>query len=81
MSRNHFVGEQLALGRSIDEINKSLGQVAEGFYTSLVAKRLSENLNVDAPIIDATYNILYLGVSVSQVMEDLLLRIPTSEID
>ena len=81
LSRNHFVGEQLALGRSIDEINKSLGQVAEGFYTSLVAKRLSENLNVDAPIIDATYNILYRGVSLSQVMEELLLRIPTSEID
>ena len=81
LSRNHFVGEQLALGRSIDEINKSLGQVAEGFYTSLVAKRLSENLNVDTPIIDATYNILYRGVSLSQVMEELLLRIPTSEID
>ena len=32
LSRNHFVGEQLALVRSIDDINKSLGQVDEGFY-------------------------------------------------
>ena len=81
LSRNHFVGEQLAMGRSINEINKSLGQVAEGFYTSVAAKKLSDKLNVDAPIIDGTYNILHQGVPVSQVVEDLLLRIPTTEMD
>ena len=81
LSRNHFVGEQLALGRSINEINKSLGQVAEGFYTSVAAKKLSDQLNVDAPIINGTYNILHQGVPVSQVVQDLLLRMPTTEMD
>ena len=81
LSRNHFVGEQLAMGRSINEINKSLGQVAEGFYTSVAAKKLSDKLNVDAPIIDGTYNILHQGVPVSQVVQDLLLRMPTTEMD
>lgn len=81
LSRNHFVGEQLALGRSMDEINKSLGQVAEGFYTTAAAKKLSDKLNIDVPIIEGTYNILYQGVSVNQVMEDFLLRLPKREID
>ena len=49
-SRNRYVGEQLGLGRSLDEITAEMSSVAEGVKTAPTADALAERHGVDAPI-------------------------------
>jgi len=60
LSRNRTVGLKIAEGLSLKEITGSMNMVAEGVYTTMAAKKLSEKLGVDAPIINEVFSILYL---------------------
>jgi len=42
LSRNHFVGVELAKGRPIAEILESMHEVAEGVNTTLVAHSIAQ---------------------------------------
>ena len=57
LSRNRFVGEQLALGRSWPEIRASMDNVAEGVNATGAALRLAEQLDVEMPIAQTTYRV------------------------
>ncbi|XOB66366.1 NAD(P)H-dependent glycerol-3-phosphate dehydrogenase [Deferribacteres bacterium DY0037] len=61
LSRNRTVGLKIAEGMSMEEITGSMKMVAEGVYTTMAAKKLAEKLNVDVPIINEVFEILYLG--------------------
>jgi len=61
LSRNRQVGLKIAEGMTLEEITGSMKMVAEGVYTTMAAKKLSEKLGVDTPIIDEVFAILYLG--------------------
>jgi len=50
-SRNRLVGEQLGLGRSIDEITRDMHMVAEGVKSARVVLELGERYRVDLPIV------------------------------
>lgn len=71
-SRNASLGEQLAKGRSLDEILKERVSVTEGIPTTKVAYELSKANNIHAPIINAVYEILYNNKSVDLVIDNLL---------
>jgi len=73
-SRNRRVGEELARGRSLQEITSSMGTVAEGIPTTKSAYECARRLGVDTPIIDQVYALLYEGKAPLQAMEDLLGR-------
>ena len=59
LSRNHYVGCELAKGRSLSEISASMPHVAEGVATAAAAHQLARNQGLDLPIINLTYEILF----------------------
>jgi glycerol-3-phosphate dehydrogenase (NAD(P)+) len=73
-SRNRRVGEQLAKGRSLDEITASMGTVAEGIPTAKSAHECARKLGVETPIIEQVYSLLYEQKPSAQAMEELLGR-------
>jgi glycerol-3-phosphate dehydrogenase (NAD(P)+) len=49
-SRNRTVGEELAKGRTLEEIQKEMRMVAEGVKTAPAAMRMAERFGVELPI-------------------------------
>lgn len=79
LSRNHFVGEQLAQGRSWTEIRESMDNVAEGVNATQAALKLAGELNVEMPIAQVTYRVLFEGLSPLEAAAGLMERPPRSE--
>lgn len=59
LSRNHYVGMELAKGRPLADIIDSMNEVAEGVGTTLVAHNLALQLGLGMPITEKLYQILY----------------------
>lgn len=59
LSRNRKVGLELGKGRHIKDILASMSQVAEGVRTSKSAYELAKREDVDMPLVDMVYRILY----------------------
>ncbi len=73
-SRNRYVGEQLGRGSAIDEVTSSMRMVAEGIPTAKSAYECARKLNVDTPIIDQVYALLYDQKSAGEALHALLGR-------
>lgn len=58
-SRNRFVGEQIGKGKKLDEVLKNMVMVAEGVWTTISAVELSKKYNVEMPITNVVYDILF----------------------
>jgi glycerol-3-phosphate dehydrogenase (NAD(P)+) len=80
LSRNRRVGLQLATGKSLPDILKALGHVAEGVPTSLEVARLAQRLGVDMPITTAVAAVLEGRLAVGAAVESLMARDPRAEI-
>jgi glycerol-3-phosphate dehydrogenase (NAD(P)+) len=78
-SRNHQVGVALAHGTPLLAILDSMPEVAEGVPTTRAARELGKNLEVDIPIIDQMYRVLFEGVSPAEAIERLMEREPKVE--
>jgi glycerol-3-phosphate dehydrogenase (NAD(P)+) len=74
LSRNRTVGRGLAAGKSLEDIQTQLGQVAEGVRNAKSARALASRLGVEMPITDTTYRVLYEGVSPRDAVTALMLR-------
>jgi glycerol-3-phosphate dehydrogenase (NAD(P)+) len=72
LSRNHFVGAELAKGRNITEILESMTEVAEGVNTTLVAHNLAQQLGLEMPITEKMYQILYENADPHQAALELM---------
>lgn len=59
--RNHHVGEGLAKGRSLEDIEASMIMVAEGIYTTKAARKLARKYGVEMPITEEIYQALFKG--------------------
>ncbi|HEX7028603.1 MAG TPA: NAD(P)H-dependent glycerol-3-phosphate dehydrogenase [Gammaproteobacteria bacterium] len=79
-SRNRRLGLLLASGKSLPEAQASIGQVVEGVKTAQAAYRLAAKQQVEMPIIEQVYRMLYEGVSPSEAVRALLTRETKSEI-
>ena len=79
LSRNRFVGEELAKGRTLEEILSSMKNVAEGVYTTPAALKMAEALGVELPITQTTYRVLFEGLDLKQAINELMGRPPRSE--
>src|SRR5512143_155093 len=62
LSRNRSVGFGLGQGKALDAIQKELGQVAEGLRNARAVRDLSHKLQVDMPITEVVYRVLYEGL-------------------
>jgi len=79
LSRNRYVGEQLAQGRSWLEIQASMKNVAEGVNTTGAALEMADKLGVDMPIAQVTYRVLFEDLPPRQAIAELMGRPPRPE--
>lgn len=80
-SRNHYVGEELAKGRSLADIEASMNMVAEGVNTTKAALKLARRHEVEMPITEQIYQVLFEGKEPRQVINEMLLRGPKREFE
>lgn len=74
LSRNRTVGYEMGKGRSLDDVLATLGHVAEGVKTAKSAYDLGIKLDVDMPITQEVYHVLYEQKSPRQAVADLMTR-------
>ena len=74
LSRNRRVGIALGQGRKIEDIIGGMRSVAEGVKTAESAVALARKLNVEMPIAERMYAVLYEGLKVQDAINDLMER-------
>lgn len=79
LSRNRTVGVELGKGRSLDDILATLGHVAEGVKTTKSAYDLGRKLEVEMPITQEVYRVLFENKSPRQAVVDVMTRALTHE--
>lgn len=80
-SRNHYVGVELARGRSLEDVEREMTMVAEGVNTTKAAVKLAERYGVEMPITEQIYQVLFEGKDVQQAIRDMMLRGPKREFE
>jgi glycerol-3-phosphate dehydrogenase (NAD(P)+) len=78
-SRNRRFGLALGKGLDIDAAIKEIGQVVEGYKNTKEVHALSARLNVEMPICEQIYKVLYDNKSVKEAALSLLGRDQTTE--
>ncbi len=79
LSRNRFVGVQLGQGQKLPQILAGMSMIAEGVETCRAAHYLSLQTNVDLPIINKMYEVLYGAKDPRQAIRELMDRPLTNE--
>ncbi len=74
LSRNRTVGRRLAEGRALAEIEREIGQVAEGVRNARSVHDLARRLEVEMPICDTVYRLLYENVPPRDAVTALMMR-------
>ena len=74
LSRNRTVGFEMGRGRSLDDVLAGLGHVAEGVKTAKSAYQLARALDVELPICNEVYRVLYEGKQPLLAVRDVLTR-------
>jgi len=70
LSRNHYVGYELAKGRPLADICASMKHVAEGVATTAAAHDLARRHGLKLPIFELIYQILFEGLPAKQALSD-----------
>lgn len=79
LSRNRHVGVELGKGRQLDEILKEMGMVAEGVGTCRAAQALGRQVDVEMPITEKMFEILYESKEPQTAIRELMERPLTTE--
>jgi len=74
LSRNRFVGQELAKGRDLKGILSSMTGIAEGVTTTVAALKLANGLNEEMPIAEQVFRVLFKGLDVRQAVSELMVR-------
>lgn len=78
-SRNFQAGKKIAQGKDLKQSLKEMTMVVEGARSAMAAYQLVKEKNIDAPIIEAVYDILYNYKDPQTAMSDLMNRKLKSE--
>lgn len=73
-SRNRYVGEQIGAGKKLKQVLKSMEMVAEGVETSRSASQLAKKYDVETPITNEVYKILFEDKDPIKATTDLMTR-------
>lgn len=79
-SRNRRFGLALGQGKSRERAVEEIAQEVEGISAAHEAYRLSQKYNVEMPITEQVYNVLFNGLDPKQAVQNLLTRDQKSEI-
>jgi glycerol-3-phosphate dehydrogenase (NAD(P)+) len=74
LSRNRTVGLKLGEGKKLSQILDEMEMVAEGVKTTKSVHDLVSKMEVEMPILDQVYQILYKEKECSTAVSDLLTR-------
>ena len=74
LSRNRAVGERLGRGETMEQIQSSMEQVAEGVWNCAAARKLADRFQVEMPITREVYAVIYENKNIGQAVRDLLSR-------
>ena len=80
-SRNFRVGRMLGKGHSPEEIERSLGMVAEGVRNAASVYQCARRTQLRTPIIDEVHAIIYEEKPAAQALNELLSRDPRPELE
>ena len=73
-SRNRRFGLGLGSGISVDDTLKSIGQEVEGYTTSREVMRLAHHKNIEMPISEQVFRVIYQDVTPDEAVNILLSR-------
>ncbi len=74
LSRNRTLGVRIGKGEKLNDIMTGLKTVAEGVKTARAAKDLAKKYDVEMPIVDEVYQLLYEGKDPKAAVRDLMKR-------
>ncbi|ARD49441.1 glycerol-3-phosphate dehydrogenase [Sporosarcina sp. P37] len=80
-SRNWRAGNLLGKGQSLEKVTEEMGMVIEGVRTTKAAYRLAQQFEVNMPLTEALYSILFGGIPPKQAVDQLMSRGKKQEID
>lgn len=80
-SRNRRAGILIGQGLSMDEATKEVGMVVEGIKTTNSAYQLAKKYNIDMPITEELYGVLYNNKNVKESVPNLMERDKKYEIE
>lgn len=78
-SRNRRLGLFLGRGDSMEQAQQEIGQVTEGVRTAAALQHLAAAYDVELPITDQVYRVLYQGLPADEAVRALLTRRPRAE--
>lgn len=78
-SRNRRAGVMIGQGHTIEEARKEIGMVIESVDNIDVAYALSKKYNIEMPIVEGVYNVLYNGLNPKEAVDMLMNRTQKSE--
>jgi ribosomal protein S7 len=73
-SRNRTLGERIAKGEKLEEIIKTTDSIIEGATTTEAVYELSKKYEVEMPIVEAAYNILYINLKPTDALKKIMER-------
>ena len=73
-SRNRRFGLQLASGKTPEQALASIGQAVEGYLAAKAVRVVAKRANVDMPICDGIYQVLYEKRPAKDLVRDLMTR-------
>ena len=78
-SRNRRAGESIGRENSLEETRKLIGMTIESVDNIEVAYKLSKKYNVEMPIVESVYDVLYNGLNPRDAVTKLMTREPKDE--
>ncbi len=79
-SRNRRAGKLIGEGKTIEETRKEVGMTIESIDNIEVAYELAKKYNVNMPIVEAVYDVLYNDLKPQDAVNMLMTREPKSEV-
>ena len=79
VGRNRSFGEAVGKGHKPEEVLQSMAGVVEGVATTRSVVELARNLNVEMPITEGVYAVLFQDKDVTAAISDLMQRAPKCE--
>lgn len=73
-SRNRRFGLALGQGSEVEQAISNIGQVVEGYRNTKEVHTLAQRYNVEMPIVEQVYEVLYSGKDAKRAAADLLSR-------
>ena len=79
-SRNRKAGKLIGQGLTLEETKKEVGMTIESIDNIEVAHELGRLHNIEMPIVEAVYGILYKGLKPEDAVDALMNRARNNEI-